>query len=171
VRSGTKRNLPLYIAGGILIGLFGIPLGFWGVGIALGLLCALAAILIAYYAVTGSVFLVGSVFAVLGATRILAPELWDKLVRLGFIQINGPVADFLRHFSASDQGLLMILIAAVFIACGLGMLRLGRYMVRGLRFLFSLVFDWTRRFAQGVRRKLRREDRGGVPVGQVSYVK
>ena len=29
VRSGTKRNLPLYIVTGILIALFGIPLGIW----------------------------------------------------------------------------------------------------------------------------------------------
>jgi uncharacterized membrane protein len=30
LRSGTKRYLPLYIVGGILIALFGIPLGFGG---------------------------------------------------------------------------------------------------------------------------------------------
>ena len=33
VRSGTRRNLPLYVAGGILIALFGIPLGFGGFGV------------------------------------------------------------------------------------------------------------------------------------------
>src|SRR5260370_26673188 len=33
VRSGTKRSLPLYVVGGILIALFGIPLGFGGVGV------------------------------------------------------------------------------------------------------------------------------------------
>src|SRR5712692_2732534 len=44
IRSGTKRNLPLYVVGGILIALFGIPLGFGGVGVVVGLLFALSAI-------------------------------------------------------------------------------------------------------------------------------
>jgi len=36
VRSGTKRNLPLYVAGGILIALFGLPLGSAGAGVLVG---------------------------------------------------------------------------------------------------------------------------------------
>lgn len=171
VRSGTSRNLPLYIVGGILIGLFGLPLGFWGVGVLLGLLVALASVVVAYYAATGSILLVGAIFTVLGVTRILAPELWDKLVMLGFIQINGPVADFLEHFSASDQGLFLLLFAGVFVASGLGMLRLGRYLLRGMRFLISMVFDWMRRFAQTVRRKLRQGKHGALPVSEISFVK
>ena len=31
VRSGSKRNLPLYILGGVFIAIFGIPIGFGGV--------------------------------------------------------------------------------------------------------------------------------------------
>src|SRR5580704_4934651 len=54
VRSGAKRNLPLYIIGGILIALFGIPLGFGGVGVLVGLLAAVAGVLVAYFAVAGS---------------------------------------------------------------------------------------------------------------------
>ena len=33
VRAGTKRNVPLFVVGGILIALFGIPLGFGGLGV------------------------------------------------------------------------------------------------------------------------------------------
>jgi uncharacterized membrane protein len=44
VRSGTRRNLPLYVVGGILIGLFGIPLGFGGVAVLVGILVTLAGI-------------------------------------------------------------------------------------------------------------------------------
>jgi hypothetical protein len=155
VRSGTKRNLPLYIASGILIALFGIPLGSGGVGVLVGLLCALAGLVVAYFAFTGSILLVGAVFGTLGLTRILVPELWDKLVMLGFIQIDGPVADFLEHFPPFDQGLLLLLVASVFIASGWGLLRLGRYLLRGLHFLFSLALDWTRRLAQTIGRRLR----------------
>lgn len=171
VRSGTKHNLPLYVVGGIFIALFGIPLGFGGVGVLVGLLAALAGILVAYYATAGSFLLVGALTMLLGLTRILLPQLFDRLVVLGYIQINGPVGEFLDHFSPSYQGLLMILFASVFAAGGLGMLWLGRYMLRGLRFLFSLTFDWMRRFAQGVRRKLRRDNHEAPQLSKVSFVK
>jgi uncharacterized membrane protein len=171
VRSGTRRNMPLYIVSGILIALFGIPLGFGGVGVLLGLLSALTGVVIAYYATAGSILLVGAALTLLGVTRLLLPQLWDQLLTLGFIQMNGPLADFLEHFSVPDQGLLMILFAGVFVAGGLGMLWLGRHLLRGLRFLFSLVFDWTRRFAQSLRRRLRRDNPEGLPVSEGLFAK
>ena len=168
VRSGTKRNLPLYIVGGLLIALFGIPLGFGGIGVLVGLLAALAGVLAAYYAVAGSVLLVGAVFMSMGVVRILLPGLWDKLVLLGFIQINGlPLFDYL---SPSEQGLVLILFASVFVASGLGLLRLGKHLLRGLHFLFRLALDWVRRFARSIRRQLRRDKLAGLPVGGLSFV-
>jgi uncharacterized membrane protein len=171
VRSGAKRSLPLYIAGGIFIALFGIPLGFGGMGVLVGLLFALAGIVFAYYAVAGSFLLVGGVFALLGLIRIYGPGMWDRMVALGIIQMDGPVAEWLDQLSRSGQGFLMIVVAGVFVASGLGMLRLGKYMIRGLRFLFSLVFDWVRQFAQSVRRQLRRDHRETPHVSQASFVK
>jgi len=58
--------------------------------------------------------------------------------------------------------------ASVFVASGLGMLWLGRYLIRGLRFLFSLVFDWLQQFAQSARRKLHQNKREGLAVSEVS---
>jgi uncharacterized membrane protein len=169
VRSGTKRSLPLYIMGGVLIALFGIPLGFGGVGVLVGLLFALAGIAMAYYATAGSILLAGAMSMLLGVTRIFLPHLWDSLVTRGFIQINGPPAELLDRLSASEQGLIMILIASVFVASGLGMLRLGSYLLRGLRFLFSLVFDWMRQLAESVRATLRRDNRERPHVGEASF--
>ncbi len=170
VRSGTRRSLPLYVMGGILIALFGIPLGFGGVGVLVGLLFALAGIAIAYYATAGSILLAGAMSMLLGLTRMFLPHLWDNLVTLGYIQINGPPAELLDHLSASEQGLVMILFASALVASGLGMLRLGRYLLRGLRFLSSLAFDWMRRLAQSARGKLRRDNREGPRVGAVPFV-
>jgi uncharacterized membrane protein len=171
VRSGARHNLPLYIVGGMLIALFGLPLGSAGAGVAVGLLAALAAILVAYYATAGSFLLVGALTMLLGLTRIVLPQLFDRLVVLGYIQLNGPVGEFLDHFSPFYQGLLMILFASVFAAAGLGMLWVGRYLLRGLRFLFSLTFDWMRRLAQGARRKMHRDSRAAPQLGKVSFVK
>jgi uncharacterized membrane protein len=159
VRSGTKRNLPLYVVSGILIALFGVPLGFGGVGVLMGLLAALAGVLVAYFATAGSFLLVGSISTLLGVTRILFPHVWDRLISIGVIQISGPCAEFLDHFPPADQGLFILFLGGVFLASGLGMLWLGKHLLRGLRFLFSLVFDWTRRFSQTIRRNLHRPGR------------
>ena len=53
----------------------------------------------------------------------------------------------------------MILFASLLVAGGFGMLRLGKHLLRGLRFLFSLLFDKMRRFAQRLRRKLHPQNR------------
>jgi uncharacterized membrane protein len=164
VRSGTKRNLPLYVLAGITLALFGIPLGFGGVGVLLGLLAALAGILVAYYAATGTFLLVGTLLMSLGVIRFLVPELWDKLVMLGFIQINGPSSELFDRLSPEGQGFFIIVVASAFVASGLGLLRLGKYLLRGLRFLLSLIFDWTRRFAQSVGRRMRRDKGQGLPA-------
>ena len=168
VRSGTKRNLPLYVVTGFLIAMFGIPLGFGGLGVVMGLLSALAGVVVAYYAMTGSILLIGGLLTLLGLTRILLPTLWDRLLELGFIQVNGPVAELFDHMTASDQGFIIILFASLFLASGWGMLRLGKHLLRGLRFLFSLTFNRLRRFAQSVRRKLRQNKGEVFPANGMS---
>jgi uncharacterized membrane protein len=155
VRSGAKRSQLLYVAGGILIALFGIPLGFGGVAVLMGLLAALSGLVVAYYATAGSILLAGAMLMLVGLTQLVVPQLGDKLITLGFIHIGGPPAEFLDSFSPSDQGLLRILFATLLAGGGLSMLKLGKRMLLGLRFLFALAFDWIRRFAQRLRRRLR----------------
>jgi uncharacterized membrane protein len=170
VRSGTKRYLPLHLLSGILIGLFGIPLGFGGVAVLVGVLVTLAAIVAVFYATMGVVFLSGVLFLALGLIRIYEPSVWDKLVTNGFIHFDRPVADFLDQLPPGGQGLLLIVVAAVFVACGLGMLWVGRYLIRGLRFLFSMAFERVRKSAQTVRGKLRQNKQQGIPLSVVSSV-
>jgi uncharacterized membrane protein len=172
VRSGTKRNLPLYVAGGILIALFGLPLGSAGAGVLVGLLAAVAGLLVAYYAVAGSFLLVGAVTMLMGFLRILLPQVFERLVTLGYIQFNGPVGEFLDNFSPAYQGLLHHPVCQLICRGRLGHAVNGEpYMLRGLRFLFSLTFDWMRRLGQGARRRLRREPRDEPRLSRVSYVK
>ena len=166
-RNGVKRSLPLYILGGIFIALFGIPLGFGGFAVLLGLLAALAGMLIAYYAVAGSLFFTGSVIMLLGATRILLPGSWDSNVQF---DVGDPLADFLQTLSPTDQGLFMILCSCFFLAAAWGLFRMGKHILRGLRFLFSLTFDWMRRFAKTIRQKLSRSAPGAEAAPKLSFV-
>src|SRR5262245_36639043 len=144
VRSGTKRNLPLHILGGILIALFGIPLGFGGVGVLLGVFVALAGVVIAYYG-AAAILMVGAAAVVsFGLTRLYRPEWWDSLVSAGVVQIDPNMSQILARVSASDQGYILIVFGLILAAVGVTMLYLGRYVVRGIRFLAGLVLDWIR---------------------------
>src|SRR5688572_19729500 len=134
-RNGTKRHFPMYIVGGILIALFGVPLGFGAVAIVIGILAALSSVLVAYYAVAGTTLLTGLMSLFLGMIRITVPELWDKLILYGLIHIEGRAGEVFEILSPAAQGSLFIIFGATFAAAGLGLLWLGRYLFRGLRFI------------------------------------
>jgi hypothetical protein len=87
----------------------------------------------------------------IGLARIYKPDVWDKLVAAGIIQIDNRMADFLDQIPTTGQGLFLILIACALAAASVAMLWLGRYLVRGLRFVFSLAMDWLRKFGQSLR--------------------
>lgn len=152
--SGTRRKFPLHIVAGILIALFGIPLGFGGVAVLAGVLVALTGVVLSFYAIVAVVFLTGTLLLVLGLTRIYEPAVWDRLLTYGVIQMDGPVAGFFDQLTPLGQGLLMMVLAGVFVVCGLAMLWLGKYLTRGLRFLFILVFDWIRKLATRIRHQI-----------------
>ena len=154
LNSGTRRKFPLHIVAGVLIALFGIPLGFGGVAVLAGVLVALTGIVLSFYATMAVVFLTGTLLLVLGLTRIYEPAVWDRLLAYGVIQMDGPVAALFGQLTPLGQGVLMIVLAGVFVVCGLAMLWLGKYLTRGLRFLFILVFDWIRKLATRIRHRV-----------------
>lgn len=168
-RSGRKRNVPLYVVGAIVIALFGIPLGFGGLGVLAGALAAVAGILLAFYAFAAGITLAGGLVTLVGLTRIVFPQFFDKLVIVGAIQFDPSTADFLDHFSRSEQGFMITLCGSLILAVGLGMFWAGRYMVRGLRFLFALCFDRLRPLAKSLRGKLRPLT-GAAPRAEPAYV-
>jgi uncharacterized membrane protein len=155
VRMGTRRNLPLYVAGGIFLALFGLPLGFGGIGVLLGLLAALGGVLVAYFAATGSILFAGMLCLLLGLLRLCLPGWWQGLIATGVIQINGPPAECLDHLQGADQGLVILGVGVVLTAAGLGMLWVGKRMCRGLRFLLGLALDRMRSMNENIRRKSR----------------
>jgi len=151
MRSGARQKLPLHIVAGVVIALFGIPLGFGGGAVLAGVLVALAGVLVWFYAVTASVFLVSTVLLVSGLTRIYEPAVWDRLIAIGVIQLDSQVAGILDPISPAGQGTLLIILAGVFAACGLGMIWVGKHLTRGIRFLFTLLLTWIQQLAVRIR--------------------
>ena len=149
-RSGAKWSRPLYVVGGILLAVFGIPLGFGGMAVLAGVLVAITGLALAYYATAGMFVLTGSAVFLLGINRMYHPEVWDQLVAMGAIQVDRDFAQFLDLLSPSSQGSAIVLLGSVFIVVGLAMLWLGKYLLRGLRFLFSLGLNWIRQLAHRI---------------------
>lgn len=170
LRSGARRNLPFYILGGLFLALFGIPLGAGGVGVLVGLLAALAGLMVGYFAVAGSTLLVSALFILIGLIRLVAPHLWDTLRAAGIIQMNGPPGEFLDGFPPAYQGFLLMMIGGVLGVAGLSLLRVGKLAIRGLGFLFAIFVDWVRRGARAFRRNLRREP-APYPANQLRFVR
>ncbi len=167
VRNGARRALPLQILGGVLIALFGIPLGLSGVGVMVGILAALAGFLLAFYAFAGAFLFASALCLVGGLIRMYQPELWDSLVASGHIRIDGPPSELLDQLSPPGQGFMFVLLALALAAAGLGMLWLGKRFLRGLRLLFSLIFDWFRRRTQAFRERRRR--RGSTEAPRMAW--
>jgi uncharacterized membrane protein len=150
-RIGKKRRLPLYILAGIVIGLFGIPLGLGGFAVLLGLGITLAALIFCYYVVAGCLLLAGWVTFVVTFIRLFAPEfLIDHIHTMD--QFLGPPWSVMVNFGA-----------AVFcVLVGLGMFKLGGHILKGTRFLFDLPRDAIRRLLP--RRRSRHEAESDIPV-------
>ena len=133
-RLGKKRKLPLYILAGIVIGLFGLPLGLGGIAVLLGLGITLAALIFCYYLTAVCLLLTGWVTFVTTIIRLFAPN---------FLIDNIHTMD---QFLAPPWSVLANLAAAVFcVLVGLGMFKLGRHILQGSRFLFDLPRDAIRR--------------------------
>jgi hypothetical protein len=129
----------------------------------MAVLITVVGFVITYYAAVGVVFLSAALFVFTGLVRTYSPEFWDRLVSFGVIKMNGQLADFLETLSAAQQGLLFILIGVIFAGTGLGMLHLGRHLVRGVRFLCSLALESVLRLGQSLRRKWRTSSTGAQP--------
>jgi hypothetical protein len=153
----VKRKLPLQILIGIVIAVFGIPLGFSGVAVLVGVLTALVGVIVAYYAASAAALLVGITALGLGLTRLYQPQVWDFLVALGVITTGEPIGEFFDVLSPSSQGLALISLGCLFVAVATLMLWTGMYLVHGMRFLFRILFDWIRRTAHSLRPILARK--------------
>jgi hypothetical protein len=106
--------------------------------VLLGALGALIGLVLAYYATAGAVLVLAGVFVLIAGTVAYYPTLWERLGDLGLVQLTSPLIHFLESLSPKEEGLLFLILGAICAAIGLGMLRIGRHLMRGLRFTLRL---------------------------------
>lgn len=130
VTVGKKRKLPFLILAGVLIAFFGVPLGLGGLGTAVGLLIGVLALVMAFYVVAFSLILAGWLSAVVMIVRIFSPAFLDPWVNV-YPLVGNPALNTAVYIVGA------LLVSAV----GVGMLWLGTRMMRGVRFVFRLLFN------------------------------
>jgi len=138
VTLGKKKKLPFLILAGLLIAFFGVPLGLSGLSAAVGILIGILAVVLAFYIVAFSLILTGWLGAVVLIIRLIVP---------GFLD---PWMDIYPLVPDPTFNLIIYILGALLIsALGFGMLWLGSRMMRGVRFVFRLLFNkiknWRKR--------------------------
>jgi uncharacterized membrane protein len=138
VTLGKKKKLPFLILAGLLIAFFGVPLGAGGLSAAVGLLIGVLALIISFYIVAFSLILAGWLSAVVLIIRLIVPGFLDP-----WMDIYPLVSD------PTFNTVIYILGALLVAALGFGMLWLGSRMMRGVKFVFRLLFakikNWRNR--------------------------
>jgi len=129
VTLGKKRRLPFLILAGLLIAFFGVPLGLGGLSAAVGIIIGVLAVIVSFYIVAFSLILAGWLSAVLLIVRLVVPGFLDPWVNI-YPLVPDPTFNIVIY----------IVGALVLSAIGFGMLWLGSRMMRGVRFVFRLLF-------------------------------
>ncbi len=149
-RLGRGKKAPLYILAGVLIALFGVPLGLGAVAVLAGLLTALFGILIGYFGAAISLVVAGFVSAILCAIAIFAPGVLFAINEAAATEVIsfGPF----RHYPELG-GSLGLIVSLILVAIGLLMLWAGKHMWRGFRFVVVLIVCKVREVLGRVTRK------------------
>ena len=133
VTLGKKKKLPFLILAGVLIAFFGVPLGMSGLGLAVGLIIGVLALVLSFYIVAFSLILTGWLCAVVMIIRVFSP---------GFLE---PYMDIYPLVPDPTLNTVIYIFGALLIAAlGLGLLWLGSRMMRGIRFVFRFLFEKVR---------------------------
>jgi uncharacterized membrane protein len=130
VTLGKKKKLPFLILAGLLIAFFGVPLGASGLSAAVGLIIGVLALVLAFYIVAFSMILSGWLSAIILIIRLFSPGFLDP-----WMDIYPLVPD------PTFNTIIYILGALLISALGFGLLWLGSRMMRGIRFVFRLLFE------------------------------
>jgi len=127
VKLGKRRKLPFYILAGLLIGLFGIPLGLGGLAVLLGILITVLVFVFAYYFIAVCFIIIGWLGAIASIIRILDPYFLEEYIHLGELTLDPML-----------NGIINVAVCLLLAAIGIGLLWFGRYLMQGLKFLFQL---------------------------------
>lgn len=134
-RIGRKKGLPFYILGGLLFTLFGLPLGLGGVAVLIGLAAAVLSLVLAYFVTAGSFILTGVLGGFLSIVRIVNPAYIGRIEQTYHIQLMSlDFGPFAALHNTPAEGVITLVLSLLLFMAGVGMIMLGKRLLRGLGF-------------------------------------
>jgi uncharacterized membrane protein len=135
-KMGRGKKAPMYILAGVLIALFGVPLGLGAIAVLVGILVAVFGLLIGYFGAAVSFVVAGFLCAILCGITMISPDVLININHMAGTQ----VFDF-GPFQHNPElgGLIGLIISAIILALGLFMLWSGRYLWKGFCFVCVLI--------------------------------
>jgi uncharacterized membrane protein len=143
VKMGKKKGLPFYILSGVLIALLGLPLGAGLFGVLIGVLATIFGILVAYYATALSLLVSGVVGIIASVLLLIDPTIIEQ-INHAFGGREGVHLIYLgTPLNLPPETEALICLALCILLAGIGALMLwgGRYLLRGIGFLFKISWN------------------------------
>jgi hypothetical protein len=144
VKMGKNKGLPFYILSGVLIALFGLPLGAGLFGVLIGVLAAILGALIAYFATALSLLVSGVLGMIVSVIVMADPNIIDRINQafgghhdLHLVALGSPL-----NLPPQTEALIAFIICVILTGLGVLMIWGGRYLLRGLGYLFRI--SWTK---------------------------
>jgi uncharacterized membrane protein len=140
IKMGKRKGLPFYILSGVLIALFGLPLGAGVFGVLIGVLAATLGLLVAYFATALSLLVSGAIGIVVSVLIMVDPTIIERINMALGGRGNIQLVPFGAPLNLPPQTDALICLILCVILAGLGALMLwgGRYLLRGIVYLFKI---------------------------------
>ena len=133
VSMGKKRKLPFYILAGILIGFFGLPLGVGGISVLFAMFITVAVLIFSIFVIAFSMIISGWICLVVSIVRLFSPYFLDPYVVMTPLVSDPTLNSF-----------IYILISLIVAGVGFAFFFLGKYVTKGILFLFNSTVEKIR---------------------------
>lgn len=139
VEMGKEKKLPTYILAGVLIALFGLPLGISGIAVLFSIIIVFFSLIFTYF-VTSIALVVGGLLGIIvSIARIVDPLFLENFLAVNHINIIG------FHFANPVvEGIIGIFVCMIICTIGVLMLYFSKYIIRGVKFIFNF---FTQKFS------------------------
>jgi uncharacterized membrane protein len=142
VKLGKKKGLPFYILSGVLIALFGLPLGAGVFGVLIGVLAAIIGLLVAYFATALSFLVSGAIGIIVSFIVLVDPGVIEQLN-----SVFGGTENFhliywgYPNLPPETEALICLIISVILAGLGALMFWGGRYLLRGISYMFRISWE------------------------------
>jgi uncharacterized membrane protein len=135
-RMGRGKKAPMYLLAGVLIALFGVPLGLGAVAVLVGIFISLFGLLVGYFGAAVSMVVAGFFAALLCGIAMVSPDVLININHLAGTQVIsfGPFQE-----NPELGGFIGLIVSVIILALGLLMLWSGRYLWKGFCFVCVLI--------------------------------